>query len=299
MRILLTGASGFVGSAVFAAATRSGHTVLGFSRKVPVNFPSMNHSSLMIPASLEHPPWKEIESFQPELVIHAAWNATPGSYLESPLNEFYQKWSLAFVQNLLERGIHRIMILGSCIEYASSGQPKRESFSPLVPDSAYGRAKHALHETLQTDPRFREISLLWGRVFYPYGPSEDPSRTITQFLQTLASGKTLELKTPDAIKDWIYIDDLAQAILHLATSQATGCFNLATGVPHSIQAVAECCRKIVGSNASIVTAHPLKKDMHDFILADITKLQATQWTPRVDLSEGIKRMAQALNIGLT
>ena len=113
----------------------------------------------------------------PELCFHAAWIATPGAYLTSPENAVHEAAAEQLGRALVDAGCRRLVALGTCFEYAPSETPLSES-SPLDPTTPYARAKHAAHERLAQVCDGTATSLAWARLFYLYGPYEDPRRLV-------------------------------------------------------------------------------------------------------------------------
>jgi nucleoside-diphosphate-sugar epimerase len=289
MRILLTGANGFIGSAVLRLALAQGHEVAALVR------PGKNVTATRVLAgTLDEPPWDEILSFEPEVCIHSAWIATPGVYLESPENEQLVEWSEKFVRIVAELGALRVVALGTCLEYEFSGKVLSEANSPLASTTAYSRAKNALRLKLETAAKADGFSLCWGRVFYPYGPGEQPGRLPGLIIRNLQQGKVMELKTPHGVKDYIYIEDLAAAILALATSSVTGVVNLGTGTGITVLELANTLATLLGKPQLVRESPTAVHDPKDYVVADASKLHALGWTPRVALREGLQRLLQSL-----
>src|SRR5262245_21575895 len=97
VNILVTGATGFIGSAYCKLAANRGHSLAAIVRPQsgrPIDFPG---AVSVLRGTLAEPPWELIEQFHPEVCVHAAWITTPGVYLESPDNELYRAWSLEFL----------------------------------------------------------------------------------------------------------------------------------------------------------------------------------------------------------
>ena len=83
-------------------------------------------------------------------------------------------------------------------------------------------------------------------MFYPYGPGEHPARLASSAINEIRRGETLELKNGDSVKDYIFIDDLAAAILAVATGDTHGAINLATGVGVPVGEVARTIAELLG-----------------------------------------------------
>ena len=289
MRILLTGANGFIGSAVLRLALAQGHEVAALVR--PGKTVGATRSFV---GTLAEPPWEEIRAFKPDACIHSAWIATPGVYLESPENEQLVEWSESFVRKAVACGARRVVALGTCLEYEFSGKVLSEDTSPLASTTAYSRAKNALRLKLEAAAKADGFSLCWGRVFYPYGPGEQPGRLPGLIIRNLQQGKVMELKTPHGVKDYIYIEDLAAAIMALAMSAVTGAVNLGTGTGITVLKLASTLAKLLDHPELVRESPQAVHDPKDYVVADVTKLRALGWTPRVELREGLQRLLQSL-----
>src|SRR5690349_7559210 len=169
MRILVTGATGFIGSAFAKFALGHGHEVGGMmlpTEQPPTHVPA-NERMLWIKGTLAELPWKEIEEFKPDACVHFAWIATPGIYLESPENEKHLEWSLNLARRLKGIGLRQFIGVGTCIEYRITDAPLNEERTPVDPTTRYSRCKNALRETLEAEARKDGTQFCWGRVFYP------------------------------------------------------------------------------------------------------------------------------------
>jgi dTDP-6-deoxy-L-talose 4-dehydrogenase (NAD+) len=291
MRIFVTGANGFVGRAFCVEALSRGHQVLGLSRQT-----SDAPFELTI-GSLADPPWSVIEDFKPEALVHLAWIATPGIYLNSPENGVLLTQSQVFIQELAKRGVKRIIGAGTCIEYAASDSPLRERESALNPSFDYAKAKSALGQWLDQERSSLGITSAWLRIFYPYGPGEHPSRLPSLVMQRLAAGVPVELRTPDSIKDYIYVDDLAACISAVLESPLTGPINAGTGTGIRIEDMALAAAEVLQVAPSLVTrADPTTVDPWPVQIAHPVRLLEIDWKPNISLKTGLARLARSLSL---
>jgi dTDP-6-deoxy-L-talose 4-dehydrogenase (NAD+) len=295
MKILLTGATGFIGSAFLRLSLERGHDVAALVRRHRDGL--ISHPRLTwIDGSLELADWKSIEDWQPECVLHSAWIAEPVVYLDSPLNPKYAADSLGFIRRAVRAGVKHCVALGTCIEYLPSGEPLREDVSPLDPNPQhpYVRAKLELHRELESASREEAWLLAWTRIFYPYGSGEHPDRLCSQLAQRLIDGQEVVLKTPASVKDYICIDDVAAALLVLCETRAGGSFNIGTGSGHAIRDVAAILGKLTGREELIREA-PDGQDPFPHVVADATKLNALGWRQRISLEAGLKRLVDSIS----
>ena len=290
MKILVTGGTGFIGAAFIRAAREAGHEVAALTRQ-----PQTNREGVRwLVGTLAEPPWPPIKQFAPEACLHAAWIAEPGVYLESPLNEDYVRWSLAFLRRLSELGTPYALGLGTCIEYAVEGTPMREDATPLAPTFLYARCKDALRRAVETELVSDSFRFGWGRVFYPYGPAEHPGRLCTSLARKLMAGEPILLKTPDSTKDYIFIDDLAAAILVVMEKRVNGAINLGTGQGIPVRDIAHILGECLGREDLVSESNTPALDPLHYVVADSQRLRETGWTPAHDLLAGLQALLAKL-----
>lgn len=236
-------------------------------------------------------PWDQVDRFAPEAALHLAWIATPGTYLTSPENDEWLERSKAWFRRAHEAGVAHILGTGTCIEYAASTEPLNETTSALGPTFPYSQAKAALFEWLRTGGLGSSASWTWARVFYPYGPGEHRDRLCSSLIRQLREGRSLALKTPHSVKDYIYIDDVASAMCQIIEAGMHGAVNVGSGQGISIRALALHLARLLDADASLVqSAAELSRDSLPVVIADNQRLRSTGWTPRIDHEEGLLRL---------
>ena len=296
MRILVTGASGFIGSAFCHLALSHGHAIAGLmlpTETPPTHVPATDRM-LWLKGTLADLPWRAIEGFRPEVCVHFAWIATPGVYLESPENESYLRWSLDLVRRLHGLGMNHFVGVGTCIEYQITSAPLSEAHTPVAPTTLYARCKNALRETLEAEARKDGWHFCWGRVFYPYGVGEHPARLCSSLIQRLRRGEKLVLKTPRSTKDYIYIQDLADAILLTVEKRFTGTINWGTGIGVSVRQIADAIAAMQGRPDLVEEISPAEKDPLGFVVADASRLKQLGWRQQFTLEQGLNELQRSL-----
>jgi dTDP-6-deoxy-L-talose 4-dehydrogenase (NAD+) len=288
VRILVTGAGGFIGSVLVRQALAAGHEVLALVRapaRAAARLPA--HPALTVLAgSLAEPPWESIARFGAGTCVHAAWITQPEDYRASPENARLQAESLALARGLFARGVRRLVALGTCEEYAPSPAPLHETGAPLAPLNAYALAKHNLRLALEAGASAAGASLTWARLFQLYGPGEHPARLPSLVVRRLRAGEPVTLHTPTTVRDWIHVDDVASALLVLVQAAPGRVVNVGTGVGHSVERVVRTLARGLGRPDLVsVTAPP--GDAAATFVADSTRLRDLGWTPRVDLDAGL------------
>jgi nucleoside-diphosphate-sugar epimerase len=246
-----------------------------------------------IVGELAWPPWAEIRTFGPEVVVHAAWITTPGAYLESVENDEWLRWSLAFAAGLAGAGLRRWVALGTCIEYAVTGAPAMEDATPLVPTSRYARTKVALHEGLRAILGGTGVGLAWARIFYPYGPGEHPARLASWLAGRIRAGEPFGLRTPASTKDYIHKDDVGSALLTLACAGEEGAFNVGTGMGVTVEELARTLAGLAGRPELVVVEPGVVVDPLDHVVADVGRLRGLGWRPQVSLVDGLRGLLES------
>jgi nucleoside-diphosphate-sugar epimerase len=292
MKILVTGATGFIGSAFSRLALSRGHSIGGMmlpTEKIPPGL-EPRETVTWFKGTLAEPPWDEIEKFKADACIHFAWIATPGIYLESPENENYFHWSREFISRIREFGAQRIVAAGTCIEYRITAEKLSEDSTPIETTTTYSRWKNALRLALEDDSRKSGYRFAWARVFYPYGVGEHPARLCSSIIQRLERSETIELKTPKSTKDYIYIEDLASAFLTVLEKQFEGTVNLGTGIGITVKEIAQSLGEMMNRPELIREVNPPQIDPLGYVVADSSKLRGLGWKPENDLRRGLEKL---------
>ena len=287
MKVLLTGATGFIGSHVARQLVHAGDEVHALVReqsnrhRIEDIQPSLHlfpvdllDSSFLLPPS----------SF--DCCIHLAWYVEPGQYLESSRNQDHFRASLNLARQLQKLGCPRLVASGTCFEYDTSLGTLTES-SPTRPQSLYAQTKLALFHELQTCG----LETAWTRFFYQYGPFEDPRRLMPVIIRALLHGRPAPLTPGEQVRDFLHVEDVAAAVCAVARSRLTGAVNIGSAQPVTVRQIARKIGELMNRPDLIQlgavpydTADPMK------ILADNSRLrQNTAWMPRFDLDSGLRQ----------
>lgn len=291
MRVLITGADGFVGApitrALLDAGAEVGALVLpgeAFRRLQPVA-----DQVQLIPGDLTQVAelGPALADFRPEACIHLAWYAEPGKYLHSPHNIAMLHGSLDLMQLLIEVGCKQMIGAGTCAEYDTDAGWLQES-GRTRPDTLYAATKLSLCITGEQLAAQAGMAFAWGRIFYPYGPQEDPRRMVPALIRSLLAREPFPASHGEQVRDYIHVQDIAQAFLTLLTQRANGVFNIGSGEPIKVRYLMETVEEIVGRRGLIQFGTLPPRDWEPpFLCADNRKLRALGWNPRFTLREGL------------
>lgn len=231
MRVLVTGATGFIGSAILSRLAQEGLELHGVNRSGIGPATATWHA---VDLRDPHQASGIIHKVRPTHVLHSAWDVTPGRFWNDPGNLDWASSSMQLACATAGIGA-RFVGVGTCAEYDwSGGGILTEDKTPIVPLTPYGRAKALVWEYVSTIP-----NSAWGRVFMPYGPGDNPKRLIPSVTQALEAGVPIDLTSGRQRRDFIHVDDVAELFVRLLLSDRTGAFNVGTGVATTVRAVCE------------------------------------------------------------
>ena len=293
MRILLTGAGGFVGSHVAADLLARGHEVRAVRRPGGTSeaFAGFEHRVEPVELDLFAADGAPLEQLVRgvDLCIHLAWYAVPGKYLAAPENVECVSGSLRMLRALAQGGCRRAVFVGSCFEYEFGPEPLREE-GPVQPQSLYAASKLATRLMGEQLARLLGIEFVWARLFYLYGPFEDRRRLVPYVIDTLLRGEPVEVTQGTQMRDFLHVADVASALTALALSEGTGVVNVGSGKPVTVRQVVSTLESLVGRPGLVrFGARPENPTDPPHVSADNRKLiAATGWHPAHDLESGLR-----------
>lgn len=287
-RVLVTGATGFVGRHTLGGLAERGYDVHAVtSREPPGNGVTWHRADLLEPAQAA----RVVADAQPTHLLHLAWYTEPGDYWHSPLNERWVEASVGLLREFAAVGGQRAVVAGTCAEYDWSQPRLAEDETPLRPASVYGAAKWALHEQAGELARDEGLALAWGRLFFLYGPHEHPDRLVPSVARALLRGEAAETTDGAQLRDFMFAPDAADALAALVDSDFAGAVNVASGVAVSVREVVERLGRATG-HPELVRLGAIARSGDDppALVADVSVLrERVGWEPRVGLAEGIER----------
>lgn len=239
---LLTGATGFVGRQVLRALGEMGvraRIVVREGKQGQLEKLEGVESVVTTPDLFaESADWWADVCKDIDTVIHVAWYAEPGKYLQSSKNLDCLMGTLQMAKGAAQAGVKRFVGIGTCFEYDLTGGILSVD-TPLCPLTPYAGAKAAVFMALsQWLPR-QGIAFAWCRLFYLHGEGEDERRLMPYLHTKLAAGEPAELTSGKQIRDFLDVSEAGQMIAQAALSDLQGPMNICSGVPISVRQLAE------------------------------------------------------------
>jgi dTDP-6-deoxy-L-talose 4-dehydrogenase (NAD+) len=240
--ILLTGAAGFVGRQILRKLGERDCNVRLIVRHGSQNkiVPSDGIESILATGDLwsESAAWCADACRGVDTVIHAAWYAEPGQYLQSPRNLDCLAGTLRLAQGASLAKVRRFVGIGTCFEY-DDGAGFLTVATPLLPASPYAAAKAAAFLALSQYLPQQTVEFVWCRLFYLYGAGEDERRLVPYLRARLGAGEPADLGSGTQIRDYLDIRDAARMIVDCALGAEQGPVNICSGTAVTVRELAE------------------------------------------------------------
>lgn len=297
MKVLLTGAAGFVGSHVARALVHDGCEVHALVRpssdlwRIQDVVPALHLVRCDLSASDELD--AHLRKIQPELCVHLAWHTAPPGYSTAPENLEMLAVSLGLASRLAELGCRRFVGVGTCFEYDTSLGYLSET-SRTRPLNLYGASKLALQVVLEQFSTTSGMEVAWARLFYLYGPSEREQRLVPSVICSLLRNELAKATKGEQVRDFLHVADAAAAIWAVAQSDLLGSVNVGSGQPVTVEKMVTTVGTILG-RPDLVALGALPYNPADpmFVCADNRRLtENTNWVPRFDLASGLRDTAE-------
>lgn len=243
MRVLVTGASGFIGGHVVAPLLACGAEVHAVSRSDAVPEGTHGHVVDLMDSSAVA---AVLRAVRPTHLLHLAWCTTPGRYWTAAENFDWVAASLWLYRRFADLGGMRAVVAGTCAEYDWTGPVLDEASTPCRPASLYGYAKHQVHCLLEQAEAAGGPPVAWGRVFFLYGPGERPGRLISDVVLALLRGVPVETTAGTQRRDFLHVADVAGAFAALCDDSVRGAVNIGSGEPRPLRDLVTRLADLVG-----------------------------------------------------
>jgi nucleoside-diphosphate-sugar epimerase len=279
MRVLVTGANGFVGRHTLPALTRLGCAVIASGRRPEPPIPGIEWiaADLLAPGEAE----RVGREARADALLHLAWTSEPGKFWTDLANLDWVDASLRLIRSAAEAGTRRLCVTGTCFEYDwPEDGACVERVTPLRAHTLYDVSKDSCRRMLEVYATQTGLSFAWARIFHLYGAGEHSARLVSGVAQALVAGEPARTTRGLAVRDFMDVRDAGAALAHLLLSEVTGPVNIATGDGISIAEIASTLARIaLRSDLSRPGALPDRPNDPPRIVADVTRLRQEVGVP--------------------
>jgi nucleoside-diphosphate-sugar epimerase len=297
--ILVTGASGFIGSQLVRRLSGTGADVHVFLRPSSdtrrlgdiAGRLKRHDADLTDPASLQ----AAVHRVRPRTVFHcASWGGHPGQTDGAAIFGTNLAGTFHLLAACAESGFVRFIHTGSSSEYGMKTSPMSEEDEP-APVDAYGASKAGATIWCRAAAISRGLPVVTLRLFSPYGPWDDPVRLIPYAARAFLRGCPPPLASPSGARDFVYIDDVVDACLLAATapSVAGEIINVGSGRQATAGEVAEILSRLIpGAPPPSWGAVPPRSGPSIWVAKIGKARRILGWEPKVPLEEGLRRTVE-------
>lgn len=289
-KVLLTGATGFIGRHCLSSLLANGYEVHAVSCRPRPEDPSGVHwhqADLLNPARVS----ELMADVRPSHLLHLAWFAVPGKYWTSPENLRWVQASLDLLRGFARHGGRRVVMAGTCAEYDWRYGYCAERVTPLAPSTLYGTCKHSLQLMSDAFAQQAELDAAWGRIFFLYGPHENPNRLVASVVRAVLSGEPAPCSHGNQLRDFLYVQDVADAFVALLDSGVSGAVNIGSGRPVALRDVVyKIAGKVERQDLIQLGALTAPANEPPMLVADVSRLSdEVGWSPGYDLDLGLEQ----------
>ena len=285
MRVLVTGATGFLGRHVGPALLLAGHDVLGTTRTPDgIGGPESRLALLRMDGDLPD----QIRDYAPEVVVHLVWDGIPDFGADRCQEN--QRSQEAFFQQMLEvSSVRRVVVAGTCREYGDEVDRAPGSMGSVPVDDC-GESKDGLHRSLRAWCDSQAVTLVWLRIFYAYGPGQRPGSLIPSIIEQVESGTWPRVENPEGRHDFVHVDDVATAfVASVGCPEPPPVVDVGWGRTHRVADVVDTVTAVVDGGEVVAGARTRSRGG---LQADRLTGEALGWHPTVGLAQGVRTMLQ-------
>jgi len=294
MKLLVTGAAGFIGSQVTRQLVAGGDAVTALVLKGEnlarisgiVSSLDLRECDLGDTAGVA----RLVNDVRPEAAIHLAWYAVPGRYWNATENLACVAQGMNLAEVLADNGCRRLVAAGTCAEYDWDHERLDERETPCRPRTLYGATKYALYLILERFCSLSSMEFAWLRYNFIYGQGEHADRLVSTVIEKLSTGEDVACTEGFQKRDFLHVEDVASATVAVVRSSVQGPINIGSGEPVTVRMVVETLARLIGGKGrplfGKLDANP---DEPAALIPDVTRLgREVGWRPERSLEDGLR-----------
>lgn len=267
MRVIVTGASGFLGRFITNGLAKTGASFLRVSRQHAPGFLRINSYA---------------DTPSGDVLIHLAENNNRAQV--NKLSAEYEREIACTLRVLLGKGYKKVVYASSSVVYGDNVCTPRIESETVSDIDTYTRVK------VESEQRVLSSGGVVARLANIYGPEMPKKNVLSQILDQLKQDGPIQLQDTSHVRDFIWVEDVAEAFVKLVTQKVEGLFNIGTGIGTSIGELAKMVLEEASQPSRKIVSEKIAT-RHSCIALNITKIkQNLQWQPTTSLREGLRRI---------
>ena len=270
MKVIVTGASGFVGHRVVKELLRRGVKTCAVARH-PVEFPD----SVVVDNYFDTP--------SGDVLIHLAEN--PNRAQVNEIGSAYLCEAGALANSLVSKGYQRIVFASSAVVYGDKDKRRHKPMDPVLATDVYSRSK------LECEMLFDKNNGVIARISNLYGVGMSTENVFSKIIQQVRCAGEVKVWNDKPIRDFLWVDDAVDALVEMALGRAKGIYNVASGRAVSIGELIDAALLSSGVDKQYTRTLTKSADAYSAIFLDISDtFDSFGWAPKMKLEDGIKRL---------
>lgn len=294
MKVLVTGATGFLGQGLIARLRRLEVDVIGTTRS---RDRLQQSNSRYLDFDLSDSDERMLEVLKgADILVHLGWGSTPSQSNKHPASDFIGNvgGTVRLFQLCSEAEVRRVIFASSGGQvYGDVGSSLIDETTQTNPTSAYGIGKLSCEKYLALLGKLYGLTGISLRTSNLYGPGQIPREgfgVIPTFLHRISTRQPIVIYGDGSVvRDFVYIDDVIEAFVNCVFSEKTGVYNVSSGTGTSILEVVQKIERILGCNACIDFQPTRASDPSRVVLKNELAFRELGWRPLIDFDEGLRR----------
>lgn len=301
MRVVVTGATSFIGASVVKQLLEAEHQVFAVVRPASSNRKHLEEltagrEKLLTICPLDLSEIRTLSGFAADAWVHIGWDgAGSDNRTKRDVQQLNVTYGLNAVEAAAALGCRRFLFTGSQAEYGVWHETVAEQY-PCYPVSEYGKAKVEFCEKAKILCKQRNMEYIHTRIYSVYGPGDHPWSLVQSCLRTWNEGGSMKLGECTQNWNFLYIDDAAAALVTLLTQGQAGIYNIGSTDTRPLRGYIEEMYALCGHRGSYSYGErPQNAEGPADLMPDISKIfRETDWRPARTFAEGIYETLHSL-----